>query len=137
MYKIVQFVPSLNKYYSFNIPFPHINDDFICCVEYKIGQWTYPKVDKFKLYFIDTLENAKYKLKQQEMIGYESTLFQYKIFECEVENPTTKYDFHGNIRYDCTIKDIDNITIESHEPINKFSRGVMVCDSLKLIREVV
>lgn len=100
-------------------------------IEYKIGDWVKPKVEKTDLMCFSSLADA---------ISFSLTAKHLKIYECNVKNPRTKGIFiplhDGNfIHYiDLYIdKRIKKQKIYFPKPAYK---NVIFCSSIKLLREI-
>lgn len=110
-------------------------------VDYKIGEWVYPKISGSDLMVFDTLKNARNIFKSY---GF--------IYECEVQNPKINGIFIDcfwiiNNDSDCTdilIKRFEGILeyknnqqeYLEHSDYIHAPKGTIFCDAVKLIRLV-
>lgn len=104
-------------------------DTFKFSLEYKIGEWTYPKIGK--LFIFDNLTEAQYHATSS-----------CSIFECECINIKPSYLIIDTRE----LKDIDEKTLDKFWTINanidykKLANspyGARYCDAIKLIKEIV
>lgn len=97
-------------------------------IRYAIGNWTYPKIKRTKLFVFKDLEAAK------KIVGRDKS--HYSIYSCEVKNPK---DYGPVNVYDSEnlLQAIKNKKKYKHLINMKFvPGGTIFCDAVKLIEEI-
>uniref|UniRef100_A0A6M3JQK1 Uncharacterized protein n=1 Tax=viral metagenome TaxID=1070528 RepID=A0A6M3JQK1_9ZZZZ len=74
-----------------------LDQDDILCVQYSLGEWTYPKLKGSKLFVCDNYKGA---------VEFCDMVYADSIYECEVRRPQKTGPFHSliNKRYDTIIE---------------------------------
>lgn len=124
-----------NKLVSYNISScDYVNEKRIAegsILEYKVGEWVYPKIKNSNLFcFGDLLHAHRY-------ISYGDELEDHtQIFRCEVLNPSSKgywtgtsFDMDSLLEY---IARGEKEDISSHSLVE----GTVFCDAIRLLEEI-
>jgi hypothetical protein len=130
-YKIVQKVK--RKLKSCMVPNWDIDADLmnLLCIEYKVNEYVYPKLEGSKLYVFSNLDSASKFLNIIDFYNKDKCV----IYECEVENP-------GKIKPLYCINSIVNYwkKKKSHKSTSNFlinkTKGFVSCDAVKLTKRV-
>ncbi len=109
----------------------HTNEKFR--VIYKFKKWVYPQIEGTKLFVFDNLQSA---------IDFCGSDYFKRIFECEVKNPTKRYNiFYWQCYINWSV--ITNMLKLrklhrkfTHLKSNTLPNNTVVCDAVKLTREI-
>lgn len=104
---------------------------------YKIGQWTYPKLNGTKLFVFNDLDNARTFISNIDCMQS----YRLQIYQCHVLNPVYEYDKFINSLYRlvCIIRDYNEETTlkEMREYSTPCSYKSVYCDAVKLFGEPI
>lgn len=109
----------------------HKNTPF--CVQYKVGEWVEPKVIGTKLFCFDQIEAAK-------NFGYGEAEYWFRLWECEVTNPTKTYEYYYSHVYSAhwvtILEEMLSNGITSNTYTGLWPAHTVFCDAVKLVKEI-
>lgn len=123
-YKVVQ----RNTLASYNVGHNPYYIESGLSIRYSIGDWTYPKVKRTKLFVFKDLQAAR------NLVGRDKSY--YSIYSCEVKNPKD----YGPVNINNT-----EVLLEAIKNKKKYKHlinmksvpdGTIFCDAVKLIEEI-